>query len=321
MNTAKITLIFEPQVPLLSMIKKYFRACWLPVTLVLMGLAGTIRAQDTTARTPNYRARMRTLLIGESVLYVGSLYGLSTAWYTDPLTQFKFFDDVGEWKQIDKIGHVYTAYHIARMSAQGYRWAGQSPRKAAWYGALTGFIFQTPIEILDGFAPGYGFSVGDVVANTLGSALYAGQFGLWGEERILPKFSFHQTRYAAVRPNLLGKGLSEEWLKDYNGQTYWFSANVASFLPRRDESRFPRWLNVAVGYGVENMVAAYPNSSVERGYVPYRQYFLSLDVDFARIRSNRKLVRTLLFLANSVKIPAPALELSRKGVKFHPLYF
>ncbi len=34
-------------------------------------------------------------------------------------------------------------------------------------------------------------------------------------------------------------------LKDYNGQTYWLSFNVASFLPTN--SGFPYWLNMSLG--------------------------------------------------------------------------
>jgi hypothetical protein len=29
----------------------------------------------------------------------------------------------------------------------------------------------------------------------------------------------------------------------------------------------------------------------------------------------------LFFLANTIKIPAPAVEFSRKGIVFHPLHF
>ena len=81
-----------------------------------------------------------------------------------------------------------------------------------------------------------------------------GQYYLWDELRIVPKFSFSRSPYAQQRPNVLGSNLLEEILKDYNGQTYWFSANIYSFL--HDESLFPKWLNVALGYGGEQMVFA-----------------------------------------------------------------
>ncbi|WP_128543920.1 DUF2279 domain-containing protein [Larkinella soli] len=276
--------------------------------------------QDTSRKEPCYRCRLQALIIGESVVYAGTIYGLSRAWYNDPLTNFHFFNDNGEWKQFDKVGHLFTAYQITRHAAEAYRWAGLSNRKAAIYAGITGVIFQTPIEILDGFSPEYGFSVGDMVANVAGPVLYAGQYMAWNELRIHPKFSFHQTALAQVRPELLGRSLNEQWLKDYNGQTYWFSVNPWSFGSR--ESKFPKWLNIAFGYGIQNMVAAETGKSIELGYRPYRQYYLSLDVDLTRIPTKNKLVRTLFFLLNNLKVPAPALEINgRNGLRFHPLYF
>ena len=61
--------------------------------------------------------------------------------------------------------------------------------------------------------------------------------------------------------------------------------------------------------------------SIEMGYRPYRQYYLSLDIDLTKIKTRSKFVRTLGFVANSIKIPAPALQISRKGVDFKPFYF
>jgi len=51
----------------------------------------------------------------------------------------------------------------------------------------------------------------------------------------------------------------------------------------KKESRFPKWLNVAVGYGAEGMVGSYYNPSNLPHFDRYRQYYLSLDIDFTRI--------------------------------------
>ncbi|NJM25882.1 MAG: DUF2279 domain-containing protein, partial [Bacteroidia bacterium] len=107
-----------------------------------------------------------------------------------------------------------------------------------------------PVEIFDGFSDAYGASAGDLIADAAGPLLYLGQKALWQEVRIHPKFSFHQTRYAPMRPDLLGDNLTSEVLKDYNGQTYWLSVDVDKFI------QFPRWLNIAVGYGAEEMITA-----------------------------------------------------------------
>jgi hypothetical protein len=277
----------------------------------------SVSVDTTKAERPNYKM-LRGIFAGQSVLYLGSIYGLSKSWYKNSLTNFTIQDDSHEWLQMDKMGHVYTSYQIARHTAALYEKTGISKKQMLIYGAISGIIFQTPIEILDGFSPDYGFSPGDMAANITGSALFLGQIALWDEIRIQPKFSFHYTSLAAVRPELLGSGLSERWLKDYNGQTYWLSASPGSFFKN---SKWPQWLCLSIGYGINNMVSAERYKSVEMGYIPYRQYYLSLDIDLTKIKTKSKLLKTIGFMANSIKIPAPALQISKKGVDFKPFYF
>ncbi|WP_228714000.1 DUF2279 domain-containing protein [Arundinibacter roseus] len=266
---------------------------------------------------PNYRL-LHGMFAAQSVLYAGSLYGLSKSWYKNPLTNFTIADDIHEWKQLDKLGHMYTSYQISLLTAELYKKTGISKRQAVIYGAISGFFFQTPIEILDGFSPDYGFSPSDMVANIAGSALFAGQQLAWDEVRIHPKFSFHFTPLAQVRPELLGRSRSEQWLKDYNGQTYWFSGSPASFLTN---SKWPPWLCFSVGYGIQNMVAAENDKSIELGYNPYRQYYFSMDIDLTKIKTKSKFVKSIANVVNTLKIPAPTVEFSKKGISFHPIYF
>ncbi|NBN99091.1 MAG: DUF2279 domain-containing protein, partial [Flavobacteriia bacterium] len=56
-----------------------------------------------------------------------------------------------------------------------------------------------------------------MIANISGSALFIGQELLWKEQRIVPKFGFQRSGLAQYRPDLLGNGWHEEFLKDYNG--------------------------------------------------------------------------------------------------------
>lgn len=281
------------------------------------GQGAEIQHDSLKSPTPNYRL-LHGMFAAQSALYAGSLYGLSKSWYKNPLTRFKIADDSHEWQQIDKVGHFYTAYQISRFTAQLYKQTGITKKQAVIYGAISGFFFQTPIELLDGFSPDYGFSPGDVVANLAGSVFFVGQYALWDEIRIQPKYSFHFTPLAAVRPELLGRSRSEQWLKDYNGQTYWFTGSPRSFFPASD---WPAWLCVSVGYGVQDMVAAVPAQSVALGYPPYRQYYLSLDVDLTKIKTRNRFVKTVAFMLNTLKIPAPALVFSQRGVQFKPFYF
>src|SRR5690606_20640636 len=119
-----------------------------------------------------------------------------------------------------------------------------------------GFAFLTAVEVFDGFSQEWGFSWGDMIANASGTGLYIGQELLWNEQRIIPKFSFHQTKFAAKRPETLGSSFQEQILKDYNGQTYWLSFNLHAFTKN---DFFPKWLNVAIGHSATGML--YGNSS------------------------------------------------------------
>ncbi len=277
-------------------------------------------AQDTLATTLN-RARLRTVVIGSGTIYATTLTGLNFLWYADtPRTSFQFFNDNAEWKQVDKVGHFYTAYQISRLGIRAFQWTGMKRRKAIWWGGMMGMLFQTPIEVLDGFSANYGASWGDLTANTAGSGLLIGQYLLWDEERIHPKFSFFPTSLAKIRPNVLGKNILQQTLKDYNGQTYWFAVDIKPFLKK--ESRFPAWLCLSAGYGATNMVYAEDAQNLQNGRQSYRQYYVSLDVNFTKIPTRSRFLKTMFFLVNTLHIPAPALEWNRvQGFQMHGIYF
>jgi len=200
-----------------------------------------------------------------------------------------------------------------------------SQNKAAIYGSLLGFAYLPNIEILDGFSSQWGFSLGDFSSNTAGCLLFLGQQLAWKEQRFAMKYSFHQSNFAQYRPNLLGINLIQNMVKDYNGQTYWLSGNISSFLPKT--SKFPKWINVALGYGAEGMLGASSNpDSLNHEALPhyerYRQFYLSLDIDFTRIPTRSKPLKALLTIFSFIKVPFPALEYNTRGkFNFHPFYF
>jgi uncharacterized protein YfiM (DUF2279 family) len=245
------------------------------------------------------------------------LYGLNELWYSNnPRQSFAFFNDNAEWKQMDKAGHFYSTFYISYAADAALRWTGVKDRKAALIGSLVGFGVMLPIEIMDGYSAAYGASVGDLVANAAGASLYLGQTLIWTELRIYPKFSFHQTDYAPVRPNVLGDNFVSEMFKDYNGQTYWLSFDMDKFI------RFPKWLNLAVGYGAEGMVYARDEQNIEAKIgTPYRQYYLSIDFDLRAIRTRSKFLKGVIEVVSIIKLPAPAIQFSEKGVKAYAFYF
>lgn len=269
------------------------------------------------------KKRLNTLIISETAIGAATLIGLNQVWYADyPRSDFHFINDNAEWLQMDKAGHVFSSYHLGSFGANALKWTGATHKSQLIYGSTLGLAFMTTVEVFDGYSANWGASWGDVAANISGTALYVSQELLWKEQRIVPKFSFHTTPYASARPNVLGSSIQEQVLKDYNGQTYWLSANIYSFAKA---SAIPKWLNVAVGYGAEGMITG-NDEFVNTVFLPeskrYRQFYLSLDVDLTKIETKSHFVKTILTVLNTIKIPAPTFEIKGLGgSKFHWLYF
>jgi len=260
--------------------------------------------------------RLKTVIIGSTVAYTGIMIGLSSVWYSQyDKQEFQFFNDADEWNQVDKAGHFYSAFQLSSIGSRTLQWSGVSKKKSDLAGTITSFAVMSSIEVLDGFSAGYGASASDLLANALGAGFYLGQQALWHETKIYPKFSFHRTEYAEQRPEALGSTLMEQIIKDYNGQTYWLSADVDKFV------KFPRWLNLAVGYGAEDMLYANDEDNLNNGLNPYRQFYLGIDFDLTSIKSRSKFVNSLIYLVNMIKLPAPTLEFSQGKVKAHFFYF
>lgn len=293
-------------------------------------------ATFTTAQfiTPREKKKRIWLVAGANAVGYGSaMIGLSSAWYKNyPKTGFHTFNDWPEWKQVDKVGHLYAAYIESYGSMELWRWTGIDRKKRIWIGGMSGAFYQTVIEVLDGFSAGWGWSWSDFGVNIIGSSTLVAQELAWNEQRIRLKFSWHRKKYDDPTLNqrsdvLFGKSSAERFIKDYNGQAYWASVNLRSFFPK---SKLPRWFSVSVGYGADGMFGGTENIARDKdGNVifnrtdikRYRQWYLSPDIDLNKIKTKSTLVKLLLGALNAFKFPMPTLELSNGKLKGHLLYF
>jgi hypothetical protein len=290
-------------------------------------------------------ARYWTAAGVSAVGYGAALISLNELWYKQyPRTSFHFFNDAEEWQQMDKAGHFFSAYFEADWSHGIVRWTGVKPNASIWAGAAAASGLQLSLEILDGFSSEWGFSLSDLAANITGSSLWAAQQFAWDEQRIRVKVSAIYRKYpdeivygipdgtTTIKQrtdNIFGETIFESFLKDYNAQTIWLSVNPYSFL--KEESKFPKWLNIAIGYGGENMYGGFENKWKKNGvvyqlpdekYPRYRQWYVSPDIDLSKIKIKSKPLKMLVCMANIFKIPAPALEINGKGgVKWKWFYY
>ena len=283
---------------------------------------------------PEQKTRRQLLIGGLNVVGYGtSIVIFNNTWYKNyPKTSFHTFNDGKEWLQMDKIGHSWAAYNSGRASAAMWAWTGVGEKKATWIGGLSSTAYLTIIEILDAHSSKWGWSWADMGANVFGSGLFISQQLGWKEQRIQFKFSFHRKSYSDPILNersddLFGSNWTERMLKDYNGQTYWLSANMKSFFPG---SNLPGWLNVAIGYGADGMFGGFenkwtdgdPGSPIDRTDIKrYRQWYLAPDISFRRIPTKNKGLRILFSALDAFKFPTPSLELSNNKIKLNAIHF
>lgn len=265
--------------------------------------------------------RLAIVLVGGGAVYAGSLIALNDMWYKEQgKSSFHFYNDNIHWNQVDKAGHFYTAYQLSSIGKQLFRWTNMSEKKSAIWGSVMSQALMVPIEILDGHSAEYGFSWGDILANLAGTGFFLSQELTMGKQKIKPKFSVHTTKYAALRPEVFGETLMEQLLKDYNGHTYWLSFDIYALSGKNE--KIPKVLNLALGYGAEEMVHGTESDNNANGYHSYRQFYLGLDIDLSHIKTKNKLLKSLLFVADMIKLPAPALEYNlNNGFNFHWIYF
>lgn len=256
--------------------------------------------------------------------YSASMIALKQIWYADyPKSSFHFFNDAGQWLQMDKIGHGFSSYYMTYAGYYGFLWTGLSPKKSTFIASGLSFLYVSSIEIFDGFSAQWGASPPDLLANFTGISLFLLQELIWQEQRIVPKFSFHSTKYSAYRPDLLGRTFSEKLMKDYNGQTYWLSIRLNSFFEKKI---IPRWLCFSVGYGATGMLGGHSNPDSYNNqklpkYERKRQFYASVDVDFNSIKYKSKYLKTTGRIINLLKVPLPTFELTKQNLKVKPIYF
>jgi hypothetical protein len=84
---------------------------------------------------------------------------------------------------------------------------------------------------------------------------------------------------------------------------------------------------LAVGYGANGMYGEFENITQYKGVIippteRYRQYLLSLDVDWTKIKTRSKALKIVFQGLTFIKLPFPALELNSKGqLKGYWIYF
>lgn len=275
-----------------------------------------------------------TLAVADAAVMVG----LSSLWYGEDRVRWHWYkpapefddgwlDDWHTYVQQDKLGHVFVAWQLARVFGAYGRWSGLSDKQAGLFGGAVSAIFQTQIEIFDGFDPAYGASRTDVAANIVGGVIgglkvaYPDKLD-WFESR----YSYHPSPYydKSVSGNAVLRYAGNA-IKDYNGISYWLVVKPERLLPAARNAHWPDWLGVSLGYSGTGL--AHPISGLsepQNAGLPsehHRQFFLSLDLDLIERIPVPGYLKGVQTFFSFVRIPAPALELGGAGTRWHWLYY
>jgi hypothetical protein len=268
----------------------------------------------------NFRVRQSIATTSTIAISGGSIALLGELWYKKySRTTLHSFNDNSEWLQVDKVGHAFTTYTIAKQMSDFYAWSLPS-KKDYWRGATVSMLYMSGIELLDGRSAQWGFSWGDMLSNASGILLFSSQDFFWKEQRISLKFSYAPSSFAEMNEEVLGRNFQQRILKDYNAQTYWASFNVSKFLA--SDAAFPRWLNIAIGYGATKMTSANFVVDDVNNFQREREFYFSFDADLERVRWKKKWMQKTAKVLSFIKIPGPTFEIRDNGkMKLHGLFF
>lgn len=201
---------------------------------------------------------------------------------------------------IDKVGHLYTSYFYYNLFRNVLLWGGCEESTADGWAVGSAAFFAVSVEIGDGFASTYGFDYQDVLFNFLGAG-----YG-WLQHRV-PALEPFGLKWSFVPAS--GYRFPVRFTDDYDAHTYWLTCKVHKLLPDGMKQYWPDFVELAVGYGVDD-------------HVTKREFVVGLDVNvlelFKPIDENWLLG---LRVADLFHIPAPAVKVTEgKGPRYYFLH-
>jgi hypothetical protein len=249
-------------------------------------------AQDSlhsgTPRAPGWPGRKIAATAAVGGILVGSLISSYFDWWKDSAQPFHIvregiFSDYS--LGIDKIGHAYTSYFYFNTFRNVMLWGGYGESTALWWAAGTTAFFALSIEIGDGVSP-YGFSFEDLAFNM-------GGLGLGMLRTAVPFLRSFDFKWSYVPRE--GYRWPPRFTDHYDAHTYWLTVNMHRLLPESIGNIWPEFLQLAVGYGVDD------NQTRREGV-------LGLDFNLEIFPVSNPELRLLQETVDMIHIPAPAVK-------------
>ena len=254
----------------------------------------------------------RLALVGGALLssMVAIHFYQQNGWWKDNRSSFHFQEDLVYGLGVDKIGHFYAAHVMGFMISKSLEWANYDEERALWIGSAGSLLFQTYVEIEDGFST-WGFDRIDFVTDLAGAAWPIARHYAPALQHLDLKVSYHSSPLIGSPGGAGFRGQQHLVFDDYEGQTFWLSVKVHGMLPQQLQQVWPEFLCLALGYGARNVADV----------APYPVYFLALDLDVTKVLPQKSgFLRILSEALNFIHLPMPAVQVSPHAI-WYGLYF
>lgn len=250
------------------------------------------------------------------------IYQVNTIWSKN--VKFKFMEDGNYALYSDKIGHFYGAYLGGYLYSEFFMWSGLSYKNATLVGSLLGLAYSTYVEIMDGFADGWGFSPSDFYSDVAGFGFFLLQNQVPWLQNITPKFMYYPSEWHGD----ISRKDSKIFMDDYSSQTFYLTFNIYNILPEKYKHYWIPWLQLTIGYAARNLsepaLEGYdPNNAIKYSdlVAGSPRLIIGLDYDFVKLLPDGiPLWNWLRQSLNYIKFPAPAIEISHLGTRFMLMY-
>jgi hypothetical protein len=194
---------------------------------------------------------------------------------------------------VDKFGHFYTSHLYFHSLYNLMKWGGYDESTNLWVSSLIPALYALSTEIGDGYST-YIFSPDDLALNLLG-------IGYGMLQLKYPFFNNFKIKWSYFPSATNLNTFKHPFTDDYDGHIYWISVNVHNLLPQPVENYWPKFLNVAVGYGVQN---------ISRGQVgsPLRKFAIALDYNLTTIPLDGDTWEVVKNIVDLFHFPAPGVR-------------
>jgi hypothetical protein len=195
---------------------------------------------------------------------------------------------------VDKCGHFYTSYLYFRTFYDLMKWADYSETTSLITAFTVPAAHAISIELCDGFSK-YGFSFYDLTANFVGMGYAFAQIEVPYLQNFNFKWSYYKTPVGIIGDD---RGVAA----DYTGHTYWLSIDMKNVLPEAAAQYWPKYLNLAVGYGASNVTIGEDLRQAKH------KFAFALDYNLSAIPIAEDTWAMLVRFADKFHYPAPGIK-------------